>query len=287
MIKITKSHKCHGGFVHFITHQSFETNCDMNFAVFVPPEPKDGFLQPIPYLLFLSGVSCTEENFVVKAHAFERAALLGMGIVVPDTSPRGANIPNDESDYLGQGAGLYIDASELPWSKHFRMESYVIRELLPLVEKEFSFDQGRKSICGHSMGGHGALTLYLKHQGVFRSCSALAPMVHPISVPWAQRAFEAYIGGNPKVWAQHDACELIVKFENRANENPILIDQGADDPVLDQSLKPHLFQEACAKVGQALDLRLHDGYDHSYFFVQSFIQNHLNWHARYLGIKTF
>ena len=280
---ITRSlHQCHGGQVGFYIHDSRETKCPMNFAVFLPPTFRDNHAQKIPYLLYLSGLGCTEENFILKANAFAKASELGLAIIVPDTSPRGPNIPDDPSEYLGQGAGLYIDAIAPPWSENYRMESYIIKELLPFIEQKFDLDTLRKSICGQSMGGHGALTFFLKYPELFRSCSVFAPVVNPSHIEWTSNIFSKFLGNDQNLWKAHDACELIMRGQNRSNYSSILIDQGTADPFLNKSVCPKLFESACEKTGQNLTLRWHEGYDHGYFFIQTFMNDHLEWHARYL-----
>lgn len=274
-MELKKSHHCHGGTLSYYMHNSAETDTAMNFSLFTPP----GVTGAIPYIVFLSGLTCTEDNFTTKANAYQRAAELGLAVLAPDTSPRGTDVPDDEAYDLGQGAGFYLDATQAPWNTNFRMESYLINDLFPLVEKECGLDATRKSICGHSMGGHGALTLYLRYPGLFKSCSAFSPIVAPSQVPWGQKAFTAYLGADETQWLFHDACALV---KQHPVQTPILIDQGAADPFLEEQLKPHLFEAACKEAGQALTLRLQDGYDHSYFFIQSFINDHLDHHARYL-----
>ncbi|TNE28219.1 MAG: S-formylglutathione hydrolase [Alphaproteobacteria bacterium] len=270
--KIEKTHFCHGGQLYYCSHDSRETGTQMRFSLFLPPQASGG----TPYVIFLSGLTCTEDNFTTKAGAYAKAAALGIAVLAPDTSPRGEDVADDDAYDLGQGAGFYLDALQEPWKKHFRMESYLVSELLPLAEQSFGLDPKRKSITGHSMGGHGALTLYFRHPGLFQSCSAFAPIVAPAQVPWGQKAFTAYLGDSRETWLAHDATELVSKA---ATEKEILIDQGLADPFLEEQLQPELFQTACNKVGQKLTLRLQDGYDHSYFFIQSFIGDHLKFHA--------
>jgi S-formylglutathione hydrolase len=277
-MKFEKEHICHGGKLGYYSHDSAETGTEMRFSLFLPPNVQE----PVPYVVFLSGLTCTEDNFTTKAHAYKAAADLGLAVLAPDTSPRGDGVADDEAYDLGQGAGFYLDAGQEPWSSHFRMESYIMGELLPLVEGECGLDVSRKSITGHSMGGHGALTLYFRHPEVFQSCSAFAPIVAPSQVPWGQKAFQAYLGDDEMLWAQHDACALVSRADAADQNAEILIDQGGADAFLEEQLKPHLFEEACAKAGQKLTLRMQEGYDHSYFFIQSFIENHLKWHAKYL-----
>lgn len=247
----------------------------MNFTLFMPPHV-DG---PVPYVVYLSGLTCTEENFTIKAGAYEHAAALGLAVLAPDTSPRGPDVPDGDGYDLGQGAGFYIDATQEPWAKYYRMESYIMKELLPGAEQAFGLDPSRKSIMGHSMGGHGALTFNFKYPGVFKACSAFAPVVAASQSPLGQQALRTYLGDDQGEWMKHDACALVARC---ANDQEILIDQGGADEFLESSLKPHLFEEACHKAGQKLTLRMQDGYDHSYFFIQSFIDDHLKWHAQRL-----
>lgn len=278
MMKLEKSHICHGGTLGYYSHDSAETKTQMSFSVFLPPNASGN----IPYVVFLSGLTCTEDNFTTKANAYQKAAELGIAILVPDTSPRGENVADDEAYDLGQGAGFYLNATQNPWSENFRMESYIIEELLPLVEREFSLDSNACAITGHSMGGHGALTLYFKYPEKFKSASAFAPIVAPSQVPWGHKAFTAYIGEDQNEWKKHDATHLVFVAKNSKSNAQILIDQGTADTFLEEQLKPHLFEKACEAVGQKLTLRMQEGYDHSYFFIQSFIDDHLEWHAKYL-----
>lgn len=273
-----EEHHCHGGVVGYYTHDSAETKTPMNFSVFTPPkETKTG-----SFLIFLSGLTCTEDNFTVKAGAYKKASELGLTIIAPDTSPRGKDVPDDESYAMGQGAGFYIDATQAPWNKNFRMESYIIKELIPSCEENFGLNKNKKSIMGHSMGGHGALTLYLKYPDMFSSCSAFAPIVSPTTVPWGRDIFKAYLGDDETQWKKHDATEIVKNSNTVKNNAPILIDQGLCDDFLEKNLKPHLFENACKDAGQEVKLQLHDYYDHGYFFIQSFIENHLEWHKKYL-----
>lgn len=278
-MKLEKQHKCHGGTLGYYSHDSKETKTPMRFSLFLPK----GAGQDIPYLIFLSGLTCTEDNFTTKAGTYKKAAELGLAILAPDTSPRGEGVANDEAYDLGQGAGFYIDATQQPWAEHFRMESYLIKELLPAVEHEFGLDGARKSITGHSMGGHGALTLYFKYPEMFRSASAFSPIVAPSQVPWGEKAFSAYLGDDRLEWARHDACALVRAAKNASDNAEILVDQGLSDDFLKEQLKPELFEAACREAGQNLTLRQHEGYDHSYFFIQSFIDDHLEHHWKFLN----
>ncbi len=278
IIKCEKNVLVHGGNLGYYTHESIKTATTMRFTMFTPPkENNTGSL-----IIYLSGLSCTEENFTTKAGAYKKAAELGLNILVPDTSPRGEDVPDSEGYDLGQGAGFYLDATQEPWVKNFQMESYIIEDLIPQCENAFDLRKGQCSITGHSMGGHGALVLYFKYPKLFKSCSAFAPIIAPSIVPWGQKAFEAYLGDNKQYWELYDACYLVKKIENAKENAPILIDQGLDDFFLDDQLQPELFEEACKQSGQKLNLRLQAGYDHSYFFIQSFIEDHLTWHNKYL-----
>ncbi len=278
-MEINKEYKCHGGRVTYYSHQSLNTKTAMSFSLSIPKDVQG----KIPYIIFLSGLTCSEDNFTTKANAYKKASELGLAILVPDTSPRGKDIPDDESYDLGQGAGFYINAVKSPWSENFQMESYIIDELIPLAEQEFNLDSARKSITGHSMGGHGALTLYLKYRDRFKSCSAFSPIVAPSKVAWGEKAFSNYLGDCKTEWLKHDACELVSTSKDDNNGSVILIDQGLDDDFLTEQLRPELFKSACEKSGQKLELRLQAGYDHSYFFIQSFIDEHLDWHFKYLN----
>ncbi|MBL4803973.1 MAG: S-formylglutathione hydrolase [Alphaproteobacteria bacterium] len=275
-MKLEKQHACQGGTIGYYSHESQQTGTPMRFSLFLPPQAKQG---DVPYVVFLSGLTCTEDNFTTKACAYKKAAELGLAVLATDTSPRGDDVADSEDYDLGQGAGFYINATEQPWAKHFKMESYLIEELIPAVEKEFPLNAAQKSITGHSMGGHGALTLYFKYPKMFKSCSAFSPIVAPTQVPWGHKAFTAYLGNNQTEWTKHDACALVNKAGDAADNAEILIDQGLDDQFLEEQLKPELFEEACKAAGQALTVRKHEGYDHSYFFIQSFIDDHLQWHS--------
>jgi len=273
-MQIEKQHHCYGGTVHYYSHDSGILQCNMKFSVFTPPSE----MQSGSSVVFLSGLTCTEDNFTTKANAYAHAAKLGLTIIAPDTSPRGEDVADDDAYNLGQGAGFYIDATQEPWTTHFKMESYLIKELLPLCADTLNLDSNKQSIMGHSMGGHGALTLYLKYPDMFASCSAFSPIVAPSHVPWGHKAFTAYLGDNKNEWKKHDATELVALAKNAAHNAPILIDQGLADDFLKEQLKPELFEDACKQAGQKLTLRMHEGYDHSYFFIQSFMDDHLQWH---------
>lgn len=264
--------------LHYVSHTSDHNKCEMQFAVFLPPSHQNGAMQT-PYLLFLSGLTCTTENFATKAGAFKKAAELGLAIVLPDTSPRGDEVADDPNYDLGQGAGFYINSTQEPWAKHYQMEDYLMKELLPLAENEFGLSPKKRAISGHSMGGHGALTLFFKYPDIFTSCSAFAPIVAPSQVPWGQKAFSAYLGDDQTEWKKHDASELVKHAPEHLKDKTILIDQGLADNFLDEQLQPDIFEDACSKAGQKLTLRQQEDYDHSYYFIQSFIDDHLTFHS--------
>ena len=247
----------------------------MRFGVFLPPQVE---AHPVPVLYWLSGLTCTEENFIVKAGAQRLAAELGLAIVVPDTSPRGLKIPGEGESYdFGLGAGFYVDATQAPWSRGYRMYSYVAKELPRLIESEFPVDPARTGIFGHSMGGHGALTIALKNPDTYKSVSAFAPICSTMRCPWGEKALTGYLGGDRALWREYDASALV---ESRGWKGPpLLVDQGTNDQFLESQLKPELLEEACRRAGAPLDLRLQEGYDHSYFFIASFIEDHLRFHA--------
>ncbi len=276
------SSKCFGGELAVWKHASSALSCDMRFAAFTPPADRHG-KGPYPTLFWLSGLTCTEDNFTVKAGAQRVASELGMMIVAPDTSPRGDDVPDlDPKTYdFGKGAGFYLDATEAPWSKHYRMYSYIVDELTALVAAHFPSDAARTGISGHSMGGHGALTVHLKNPGKFRSCSAFSPIVAPSDVPWGIKALTNYLGPDRARWAQYDAVRLL--SDKGASSAHILIDQGTADQFLAEQLRPQLFMDAAKKSGQKLTLNMREGYDHSYFFIATFIEDHLRWHHRALG----
>ncbi|HST91372.1 MAG TPA: S-formylglutathione hydrolase [Brevundimonas sp.] len=271
-----KTHAVHGGTLRYLRHDSATTGTPMTLSVFTPPG--DG---PFPVLIWLSGLTCTEDNFTTKAGTYAAAAEHGMIIVAPDTSPRGEGVADDAAYDLGQGAGFYVDATEAPWAEHFRMESYVTGELVGLIDAEFLTTKTR-SISGHSMGGHGALTLALRHPHLFRSVSAFAPIASPTRCPWGEKAFAAYLGPDASSWADHDAARLIESGVGGGCYDDILIDQGDADPFLTEQLKPELLTAAAREAGQTVTLRMQPGYDHSYFFMASFIADHVAFHAERL-----
>ena len=264
------------------SHTSTETGCTMRFGVFMPPQANSGSAL-IPVLYWLSGLTCTEENFIVKAGAQRIAAELGIAIVTPDTSPRGLDFPGLADSYdFGNGAGFYVDATQAPWSQNFRMYSYITQELPSLIATNFSVDPARVGIFGHSMGGHGALVLALRNPQTYKSVSAFSPIASPLHCPWGEKALAGYLGPDPAAWREYDACALI---ETRGWKGPtLLVDQGTKDQFLETQLRPELLQEACERAGVALDLRLRAGYDHSYFFIASFVEDHLRFHARNLSL---
>lgn len=280
MLEIISEHRCFGGIQAFYRHDADQTGLPMQFSVFHPPVEER---ELVPVLFYLAGLTCTEETFPVKAGAQRIAAEYGIMLVAPDTSPRNTGIEGADADWdFGHGAGFYVDATQAPWSRHFRMESYVALELPGLVVNEFNADPQRIGIFGHSMGGHGALTLALRHPDRFRSVSALAPVASATRCPWGQKAFSRYLGDDRSAWLAHDASELM---KARATPFPtgILIDQGLNDRFLKEQLQPLEFQQACIDAQQPLTLRLHEGYDHGYYFIASVIEDHLDFHYRILG----
>jgi S-formylglutathione hydrolase len=276
-MKQVEKHHCHGGELSVWTHVSNVLGCEMTFSIFVPPQAKD---KDVPCVTFLSGLTCTHDNFTSKAGAYAHAAKEGIIIVAPDTSPRGYDVPDDETSYdFGKGAGFYINATQAPWDKHYQMESYITQELNELICREFPILKDRQGIMGHSMGGHGALTLALKYPDIYKSISAFSPIVAPAQVAWGEKAFSGYLGNDKAEWNNHDATALILQRKAQVSNKSILIDQGLDDQFLSDQLKTELFKNACEKVGQKLQLRLHDDYDHSYYFIQSFIADHVRHHV--------
>jgi S-formylglutathione hydrolase len=267
--------RCFGGTQFVYRHCSSETGTGMQFAVFVPPQAKQG---RIPLVWYLSGLTCTEENFTVKAGAQRVASEHGILLIAPDTSPRGEGVPDDPNGAydFGLGAGFYVDATKEPWARNYRMKSYIERELPALVAAELPADMSRQGITGHSMGGHGALTIALRNPERFKAVSAFAPISSPMRCPWGEKALGGYLGEDRQTWRVYDACALI---EDGARIPDLLVDQGTSDTFLRSQLKPELLEEACAKAGIPLTLRRQEGYDHSYFFIATFIEDHLRWHA--------
>jgi len=276
-MKILSEHGCFGGTQHFLEHDSRECATGMRFAAYVPPQAKRG---RVPVLYYLAGLTCTEETFMIKAGAQRVAAELGLMLVAPDTSPRQPRLPGDDASWdFGLGAGFYVDATQAPWSAHYRMYSYVTRELPALVAEYFPADAERQGIFGHSMGGHGALVCALRNPTQYRSLSAFAPIAAPMQCPWGRKAFSGYLGSDESQWLEYDASVLVAQ---RPFHAPILVDQGTADKFLAEQLNPEIFADACRRSGQAFELRMHAGYDHGYYFIQSFIEEHLRWHARQL-----
>ena len=273
-------HANFGGRQEVWRHASRSTGTDMKVGVYLPPKALAG--EKCPVLYWLSGLTCTEQNFITKAGAQQFAAEHNLIVIAPDTSPRGEGVPNDDAYDLGQGAGFYLNATQAPWTTHFRMEDYVVDELPALIEQHFPATQAR-GIFGHSMGGHGALTLALRHPGRYQSVSAFSPIVAPSQVPWGQKALKAYLGDDPAVWKQHDTVALIAGAKERL---PLLVDQGEADEFLAEHLRPELLQAACEQAGHPLTLRLQPGYDHSYYFIASFIGDHFAHHAKALSAGT-
>jgi S-formylglutathione hydrolase len=257
----------------FYEHASGACAGPMRFGVFLPPQASQ---RKVPALYYLAGLECNEETFAAKSGAQRFAAELGIALITPDTSPRSARFAGDDESWdFGQGAGFYLDATQAPWSSAYRMFTYVTRELPALIERAFPISDAR-SIFGHSMGGHGALTIALREPALYRSASAFAPICAPSQVPWGEKAFSRYLGADREAWAQHDAVELV---KSRRHPNKLLVDQGNADKFLDVQLKPELLRAACEESGQALELRTHEGYDHSYYFIQTFVADHLRHHA--------
>ena len=270
-------HHCFGGQIGFYNHQSIETKTEMNFSVFMPSQSK---YSKVPALLYLAGLTCTEETFMIKAGALKLASDRGLALICPDTSPRGANIEGEDTDWdFGTGAGFYLDATQSPWAENYRMYSYITKEFMKLVESSFPIDPGRVGIFGHSMGGHGALTLHLKNPTKFKTVSAFAPICAPTMCPWGEKAFSNYLGNNRDDWNKYDATQLI---KTRGDGPKILIDQGLADGFLRKELHPHLFEEACRKSGRPLTIRRHEKYDHGYYFISSFMSDHIDHHMEQL-----
>lgn len=273
---------CFGGRIGFYRHASTSNNCDMRFSVFVPPQAAQG---NVPVVTFLSGLTCTEENFMVKSGAQRVAAQLGLMLVSPDTSPRGEDVPDDpDDDYdFGLAAGFYLNATQEPWARHYHMYDYVTKELPRVIFESFPGDAERHGLTGHSMGGHGALTIGLRNPGQFKSLSAFAPICTTLHSPWGKKALGYYLGSNTSTWHEYDACEVARSVQDASAYPRILIDQGADDPFLAEQLRPELFEAACAESGVPVEVRIHEGYDHGYYFISTFIEEHLKKHAAILG----
>lgn len=276
-LTLVSEHACFGGVQRFYRHDSATIGLPMRFSVYLPPQAAQG---KVGAVLFLAGLTCTEETFMTKAGAQRLAAEQGLALIAPDTSPRGAGIAGESDAWdFGVGAGFWLDATQAPWSAHWRMESWLLTELLPLIDATLPIDTTRLGVMGHSMGGHGALTLALRHPGLFRSVSALAPICAPTQCPWGHKAFTGYLGHDQNAWQAHDASVLMSRRSTPLFTQPILIDQGLDDKFLTEQLHPHLFEAACKQSGQPLTLRRHAGYDHSYWFISTFMADHLRHHA--------
>jgi len=276
-MEVVSENKSHGGRQLVVKHESAACRCEMTFSVFLPPQAERG--GKLPVVWYLSGLTCTHANVTEKGEYRAACAELGLIFVAPDTSPRGEGIADAEEWDFGKGAGFYVDAAQEPWALHYRMWTYVTEELPSLVAAEFPADMDRQSITGHSMGGHGALTVALNHPERFRSVSAFAPIVAPSQVPWGQKALAGYLGEDRSEWRKHDAVALI---EGGTRVEEILVDVGDADPFIEKELRPELLERACADAGIALKLRIQPGYDHSYYFISTFMDEHLRWHAERL-----
>ena len=276
-IENISANKSFGGWHKQYSHQSSTLNCSMRFAIYLPPQVSNG--DKVPVLYWLSGLTCTDENFMQKAAAQRLAAELGIAIVAPDTSPRGEDVADHDGYDLGKGAGFYVNATQAPWNRHYQMYDYVVHELPALIEANFPVSD-KRAISGHSMGGHGALTIGMLNPTRFSSMSAFSPICNPISAPWGQKAFAAYLGNNKDTWRQYDASELMRQATQFV---PAKVDQGASDDFLVEQLKPETLEIAAKVSDYPLELAIHDGYDHSYYFIASFIEEHLRFHARYLN----
>src|SRR5262245_7017640 len=277
-LKTLSEHVCFGGVQRFLAHESRECRTEMRFAVYEPPLARE---RRVPVLYYLAGLTCTEETFMIKAGAQRLAAELGLMLVSPDTSPRLPRLPGDDASWdFGLGAGFYVDATQAPWSGHYRMYSYVTRELPELIAGHFPALVERQGIFGHSMGGHGALVCALRNPAQYRSLSAFAPIAAPSRCPWGRKAFSGYLGTDEAAWCEYDASELVARAPFHG---PILLDQGSADKFLAEQLNPEIFAEACRRAGQAFELRMHPGYDHGYYFIQTFMADHLTWHASALS----
>jgi len=274
-LELLEEHRLFGGQQRRYRHHATSLNCAMTFSIFIPCPQND---TPPPVVWCLAGLTCTDENFSVKSGAQRVAAELGLVLVMPDTSPRGEGVANDDAYDLGQGAGFYLNATQAPWAAHYRMYDYINSELPALITEHFSVSD-RQAIMGHSMGGHGALTIALRNPGKFSSASAFAPIVNPLAVPWGQKAFRAYLGDDRESWQAYDSCWLM---QNTADQLPILIDQGENDQFLAEQLQPQRLEAVAAETNFPLTVRIQPGYDHSYFFISSFVEDHLRFHAKYL-----
>ncbi|QCP48385.1 S-formylglutathione hydrolase [Trinickia violacea] len=280
MLELVEEHVCHGGVQRIYRHDSRVIGLPMRFSAYLPPQASHG---RVPALFYLAGLTCTEETFAIKAGAQRFASQHGVALISPDTSPRGAGVPGESASWdFGVGAGFYLDATQEPWSKHYRMYSYVVDELRETVLAELPLERDKLGIFGHSMGGHGALTIALRNPGIYRSVSAFAPIAAPMRCPWGEKAFSGYLGANRETWKQYDASELVAHAGSATFDAGILIDQGLADQFLAEQLNPDVFEAACRAAGQPLTLRRHAGYDHGYYFISTFIGDHVAHHAKVL-----
>ena len=281
-LELISEHRCHGGAQRFYRHHSATIGLPMRFSVYLPPAAIEG--AACPALYYLAGLTCTEETFMIKAAAQRLAARAGLILIAPDTSPRGAGLEGETDNWdFGVGAGFYLDATEDPWKRHYRMYSYIVDELYELVTNAFALRDGAVGIMGHSMGGHGALVIGLRNPDRFRSLSAFAPISAPMQCPWGQKAFSGYLGGDKRAWSDYDATEIVSRRQSVAFPSGILIDQGMADQFLSEQLHPHLFRQACETAGQPLILREHEGYDHGYYFISTFMEDHISHHVGQLN----
>lgn len=277
-MELKNKHSLHGGELTFHQHESQTNQCPMSFAVYLPPQAEK---REVPALYFLSGLTCTEENFMIKAGAQRFAAEQGIALITMDTSPRSLGIDGEDDSYdFGSGAGFYLNATQEPWAKNYQMYDYVVKELPQIIEANFPILNNRRSIFGHSMGGHGALTIALKNPDLYQSVSAFSPIVAPTQNPWGQKAFNGYLGDETSKWSEYDTVELIKRVEHKM---PLFVDQGTDDEFLTEYLQPEKLQAVCDAHQHPLKLRMHQGYDHSYYFISSFIQDHIAYHAASLN----
>lgn len=282
VLELLSEHACFGGVQRYYQHASRTIGLPMRFSVFLPSQAEQG---AVPGVVYLAGLTCNEETFMAKGGAQRVAAELGLALIAPDTSPRGAGVAGEADAWdFGVGAGFYLDATQTPWATHYRMESYLLDELLPLVGQQLPIDGERLGLFGHSMGGHGALTLALRHPQRFQSVSAFAPICAPTQCPWGHKAFAGYLGEDRTAWAAHDASALMAQRTTALYPQGILVDQGLADKFLETQLHPHLLEAACATAGQPLTLRRHAGYDHGYYFISTFMEDHLRHHAQGLGL---
>ena len=277
-LKVRSTHACFDGTVSFYSHVSSQTKTKMNFSIFFPDEKINS---NVPGLIYLAGLTCTDETFITKAGALKYASEQGMALICPDTSPRDAGVDGEDKDWdFGTGAGFYLDAEKEPWAQNYRMYSYITKELVCIIDNEFDIDIKKIGIFGHSMGGHGALTIFLKNQDIFKSVSAFAPICNPMKCPWGKKAFTNYLGTEIEKWKSYDACHLVTKNPTSVE---ILVDQGLSDAFLKEQLYPHNFLEACISANVNLKFRQHEGYDHGYYFISTFMADHIEHHAKILN----